>query len=277
MSAVPDTSPISDFVFEEGGVTQQTGSKGCEGLRLVSPATSDRATESAVEDAHSQQAAAASLPQGGPRDVRLRHLVTRELSDAELSAAAHLGRTTEPVPWNEALGEILTTPTPATSVALCGPRDVMMPIAHVLDRITSQVTLSLGRDDELHCDLFIAALPWRLESMWDLPHLPARDSADPVAALPLVFSDDSVQVGPILSNAGPCQRCVQPALAQLAHPPAQDHLPALVAFAAGAVGLYVRALGHADARSAISLTFSATRPTVEHRVWTCTPECRIAA
>lgn len=221
-------------------------------------------------------------PHVSPADERkaLRHLVAHELSVTEARAVAVAGRAEpeNPAGW-EALTRALHERNPRTCTALVtGPALLVDAVRDVLTPLTARVEIWDGRRRAAAPDLVCAALPWRLDSIADLPGLPRPLHGRPSAILPLSFSEHAVMVGPIVDHTGPCLACVQPLLEQSGGLPDHDAAPALFAFAAGAAGLYVRALcARSDAATAMSMTFDITTPRVEHRLWSCTPNCRTAA
>lgn len=210
-------------------------------------------------------------------DRMLRYVVTQELSDVELRAAAQSSPTAAAgaAGWRELVDGIVAPPTFRPNVILTGPSDIVAPIAHVTASAASTSVVWDARTPLPVCDIVVAALPWRLDAIWDLPQMPTSP-LDAVSVLPVWFTADNVTVGPLIGPHGPCLRCVQPVLAHMAQAPDVANTPTLVAFAAGAAGLMLRGVGAAKP-PAISLTFSLHAPAVEHRAWTCTPQCTQAA
>lgn len=217
----------------------------------------------------------------------LRHLVVHELTEPELRAAALAGRPDAPAAapgWRE-LAHTLQEPTVRSArVLVTGPEALTASVIDVLRPLAGHVTGWDGSTATTAPDLLVAALPWRLDSLWDamndLPGLPGAFAGRPPAVLPLAFTQRSVTVGPIagLADVGPCLQCVRPALSEATSRPETSVAPALNAFASGAGGLFVRAMStRSGAATSMSLTFDVAAPHVEHRLWACTPGCRSAA
>lgn len=215
-------------------------------------------------------------------DEMLRELVTRRLSLEELRAVHATGKAALPThSWSQLVDDLTATHRPTPSrVVVAAPAQLSAAVQTIARNLSDDVVPWNGREQLPAADVLVAALPWRGETLTEAglnqPGQAHLAATMPSALLPVSFTSTSVTVGPFISAKGPCLSCVAPALAH-SSPPDEESEGVLTAFAAGAVGLFLRTHGAQVADGALSLTFSAQSPEVIHRLWTCTPTCQLAA